>query len=122
MTNADVQKKRSEHAPEIPADAPRPTDRKSKKPKKDKDGRILVTALGVDIAIDTEQTDDYEVLEWVGDAQQGDATAIAMLLKRFAGPEKHLDLKNAARDSETGRVSVEKMSQALEEIFEALGN
>lgn len=112
---------KSEHAPVIPADAPRPTDHKSKT-KKDKEGRLLVDPLGVEIAIDVEMTDDYEVLEWIGAAQEGDPTAMALLLKRLAGAEKHSQLKDAARDPETGRVSVEKMASALEEIFEALGN
>lgn len=111
----------SEKAP-VPEKAPKPQDHKPKSPPARKDGPTTVEVLGVSFELDINNADDYEVLEWMADAQQGDPTAMALILRRLVGTDVHRKLKDAARDPETGRVSVEKMGDVLEAIFSELGN
>lgn len=86
-----------------------------------KDEPIVVSVKGVDLTVDPQLLDDLETLELLSQLSPADDTepnmfAVVPLLKRLFG-EKYKQVKNALRNKETGRISMEEVHDF---IFEYL--
>ena len=102
--------------PDVPKNAKKPEDHK---PKADKPKMIEVTVNGLDLTIDPDALDDFELLDDLNALDQDeDATRLPSLLRRLLG-----DQYRPAIDSlrgENGRVSVEAGMNFLQEVMEAI--
>ena len=98
--------------------AQQPQDRKTPKnqPK-------TVEAMGVTLAVSPAIFDDLDMVEYLYDlqtAQSGDgagAFAIVPFLKKLCGPQ-YTAMKDALRDPDTGRVSIDKVSEFIAQLLE----
>lgn len=94
----------------------KPADRKAKA---STDDSLSVTFRGVDLQVPTEVLNDFELLDDLDALDQGDVTRLPRLLRRVAG-EKYRDLLETARDSKTGRVSIDEGGNLVAELLAAL--
>lgn len=113
----------------VPASAKKPSDRKPKAetaPEPDApvvdrhEDRVELTYRGITVTITQDAANDYEVLE---DAASGDSTRLPGMLRKLVGDEGHNAIKEACRDSTTGRVRLEgdgSISEFVAELFGAL--
>ena len=98
--------------------ARQPRDRKTPKnqPK-------TVEVMGVTLAVSPAIFDDLDMVEYLYDlqtAQEGDGTgafAIVPFLKKLCGPQ-YTAMKDALRDPDTGRVSIDKVSDFIAQLLE----
>ena len=98
--------------------AKQPQDRKTPKnqPK-------TVEAMGVNLAVGPAIFDDLDMVEYLYDlqtAQSGNgsgAFAIVPFLKKLCGPQ-YTAMKDALRDPDTGRVSIDKVSEFIAQLLE----
>ena len=88
---------------------------------KDKPRRIEV--MGATLTIDPSILDDLDMVEYLYDlqnAQEGDgsgAFAIVPFLKKLCG-DQYTAMKDALRDPDTGRVSIDKVSEFIAQLLE----
>lgn len=98
--------------------AKQPQDRKTPKnqPK-------TVEAMGVTLVVSLAIFDDLDMVEYLYDlqaAQEGDGTgafAIVPFLKKLCG-DQYTAMKDALRDPDTGRVSIDKVSEFIAQLLE----
>lgn len=98
--------------------AMQPQDRKTPKnqPK-------TVEVMGVTLAVSPAIFDDLDMVEYLYDlqnAQEGDgsgAFAIVPFLKKLCG-DQYTAMKDALRDPDTGRVSIDKVSDFIAQLLE----
>lgn len=98
--------------------AKQPQDRKTPKnqPK-------TVEVMGVTLAVGPAIFDDLDMVEYLYDlqnAQEGDgsgAFAIVPFLKKLCG-DQYTAMKDALRDPDTGRVSIDKVSDFIAQLLE----
>ena len=82
-----------------------------------------VEAMGVTLAVSPAIFDDLDMVEYLYDlqtAQSGDgagAFAIVPFLKKLCGPQ-YTAMKDALRDPDTGRVSIDKVSEFIAQLLE----
>ena len=82
-----------------------------------------VEAMGVTVTVDPAIFDDLDMVEYLYDlqtAQTGDgstAFAIVPFLKKLCGPQ-YTAMKDALRDHDTGRVSIDKVSEFISQLLE----
>lgn len=82
-----------------------------------------VEAMGVTLAVNPAIFDDLDMVEYLYDlqaSQEGDGTgafAIVPFLKKLCG-DQYTAMKDALRDPDTGRVSIDKISEFLAQLLE----
>lgn len=86
-----------------------------------KDEPILVSIKGIELTVDPQVLDDLETLELLSQLNPADdaepnAFALIPLLKRLFG-EKYKQVKNALRNKETGRITMEEVSSFVSEYL-----
>ncbi len=79
----------------------------------------LTTSKGYHCEISEEALDDFELLEDLVAAQNGESSRILMAAKRLLGEEQMKELKDAVR-SENGRVKASDIFATISEIFSIL--
>lgn len=98
--------------------AKQPQDHKTPKTQ-----RKTVEVMGVTLAVSPAIFDDLDMVEYLYDlqnAQDGDGTgafAIVPFLKKLCGPQ-YTAMKDALRDPDTGRVSIDKVSEFIAQLLE----
>lgn len=100
----------------VPATAKKPTDRK---PKAETDAERTVTVRGVEVTLSSSALDDFELLDDLGELENGNGGRLPRILRRLAG-DSYRDLLDAARDEDTGKVTVEAGGELVQELLEAL--
>lgn len=98
----------------MPEVSKKPQDRLPKK-----DALRSITVKGVDLVVDPKMFDDFEVVDSLFQLQNGNGLHAAGLLRKFAG-EKFIDVMDALRDGENGRVPVDAAVGFLEELMDAV--
>lgn len=82
-----------------------------------------VEVMGVTLAVGPAIFDDLDMVEYLYDlqtAQEGDGTgafAIVPFLKKLCG-DQYTAMKDALRDPDTGRVSIDKVSDFIGQLLE----
>lgn len=82
-----------------------------------------VEVMGVTVTVGPAIFDDLDMVEYLYDlqaAQEGDGTgafAIVPFLKKLCGPQ-YTAMKDALRDPDTGRVSIDKVSEFIAQLLE----
>lgn len=82
-----------------------------------------VEVMGVNLAVGPAIFDDLDMVEYLYDlqnAQEGDgsgAFAIVPFLKKLCG-DQYTAMKDALRDPDTGRVSIDKVSDFIAQLLE----
>lgn len=82
-----------------------------------------VEVMGVTLAVSPAIFDDLDMVEYLYDlqaAQEGDgagAFAIVPFLKKLCGPQ-YTAMKDVLRDPDTGRVSIDKVSEFIAQLLE----
>lgn len=98
--------------------ARQPQDRKTPKNRP-----RTVEVMGVTLAVGPAIFDDLDMVEYLYDlqnAQEGDgsgAFAIVPFLKKLCG-DQYTAMKDALRDPDTGRVSIDKVSDFIAQLLE----
>ena len=98
--------------------ARQPQDRKTPK-----NQPRTVEVMGVTLAVSPAIFDDLDMVEYLYDlqnAQEGDgsgAFAIVPFLKKLCG-DQYTAMKDALRDPDTGRVSIDKVSDFIAQLLE----
>lgn len=109
--------------PDIPANAKKPADRKAKAEAKDEPFKIHYEKddKSLDVEIDREVGNDYEIMEWLADGEDNPAM-IAKVMRALLGREQHDKMKNFFRDEQTGRVDPDGVMEFFNTVWEELGN
>jgi hypothetical protein len=81
---------------------------------------MTVTVRGVEYVIPEDARDDFELLDDLGRADEGDTSRFPSILRRLLGPAQTRVALDSLRDSETGRVSVEAGTDFVLDLFRAL--
>lgn len=82
-----------------------------------------VEVMGVTVTISPAIFNDLDMVEYLYDlqaAQEGDGTgafAIVPFLKKLCG-DRYTAMKDALRDPDTGRVSIDKVSEFIAQLLE----
>lgn len=82
-----------------------------------------VEVMGVTVTVGPAIFDDLDMVEYLYDlqnAQTGDGTGafdIVPFLKKLCGPQ-YTAMKDALRDPDTGRVSIDKVSEFIAQLLE----
>lgn len=82
-----------------------------------------VEVMGVTVTVGPAIFNDLDMVEYLYDlqnAQTGDGTgafAIVPFLKKLCGPQ-YTAMKDALRDPDTGRVSIDKVSEFIAQLLE----
>lgn len=106
-----------------PAGAKKPADRKppASTPKGQATGEdIKVTVRGESFTVAREVLGDLELMEDIGALDDGNLSRLPSALLRSLGREQYGKAKEAIRDPETGRVSIESAAEFYRELFEAI--
>lgn len=77
------------------------------------------TKSGFEFAIQDGAENDMELLEGITDLDNGDLSHIRQTVTALLGKEQKTKLYNFLRDKGTGRVPIDKVMEALGEIFQA---
>lgn len=75
---------------------------------------------GFKFDVDPEILDDMELIDALAKVQGEDATAISVVVQKIFGEDQRQALYDSVR-TDTGRVPVQSVVNAVVEIFEALG-
>ena len=103
--------------PAAPENAKKPSDHKKKAETAQQDR--TVTIRGVEVTVAADAMDDFELLDDLGELENGNGGRLPRILRRLAG-DAYRPLLEAVRDGETGRVPVEAGAELAREILEAL--
>lgn len=76
---------------------------------------------GFEFDIEPEILDDMELIDALAKVQGEDATAISIVVEKIFGDEQRKALYDSVR-TDTGRVPIQSVVNAVVEIFEALGD
>lgn len=98
----------------VPATAKKPQDRKPKD-----DGTMTVTVRGVELTVDREAFDDFELLDDLNALENGSPQRLPSVLRRLVG-DQWGKVMDGLRDKDTGRVSAEAGAGFVGELMEAL--
>ena len=103
--------------PDVPKNAKKPEDRKPKASEKPE--WIEVTVRGVDLKIDPDALDDFELMDDLNELEQNEnPVRLPSILRRLVG-DQYREVMDALR-GENGRVTVEAGSEFLSEVMEAV--
>lgn len=103
--------------PDVPKGAKTPTDRK---PKADAVPDVkTATAAGRDWTVPTGALDDFELLDDLGQIEQGNPARLPSVLRRLIGDQWPAAM-DSIRDKDTGRVGVEAGADFVRQIMESL--
>lgn len=75
------------------------------------------TESGFEFSLDSEALDDYELLEYLCDIDNGDVSKITVAANALLGNAQMKKLKEHLRN-EKGRVSAKKMIEEITQIFQ----
>lgn len=75
------------------------------------------TESGFEFSLDPEALDDYELLEYLCDIDNGDVSKITVAANALLGDAQMKKLKEHLRN-EKGRVSAKKMIEEITQIFQ----
>jgi len=100
-----------------PASAKKPQDRKPKAT--DAPDHRTVTVAGKDWTVSTEALDDFELLDDLGELEDGNAARLPSIMKRLLGDDYRAAL-DSIRDENTKRVSIEAGGDFVKAILEGL--
>jgi len=107
-------------------DGKQPQDRKPKAVDAAKaeatDAPLTLEFEGVTYIVDREAFNDVEVMENIGDMQQGQPYLLPIIVRSMLGDAQWQQFKKAARDPKTGRVSGEKLAELFSVLDDAAGN
>lgn len=78
----------------------------------------IVTSTGFECNIDSEVLNDFEMIDLVTEADDGNLLSINRLLNKMLGKEKKRLYDHLRNDD--GRVPIDDMTRAVEEIFTSL--
>lgn len=107
----------------IPAGAKRPQDRKPKAAPKPqpKDGEIAIKVDGVDLVVQEDALDDFELLDDMSQLEVNqNAARLASVLRRLLGPDQFRVVMDHLRDDKTNRVSIDKGGDFVMAVLEAV--
>ena len=102
---------------EVPATAKKPQDRKPKA--EDAPTVTTVAVRGIDVTVPADALDDFELLDDMHELENGNATRMPSVLRRLVG-DQWRDVMDAARDEQTGRVTIEAGAKIVQEIMEGI--
>lgn len=103
--------------PDVPKNAKKPEDHKPKASEKPK--WIEVTVRGVDLKIDPDALDDFELMDDLNELEQNENPArLPSILRRLVG-DQYREVMDSLR-GENGRVTVEAGAQFVGEVMEAV--
>ena len=103
--------------PDVPKGAKTPEDRKPKTaPKSDVK---TATAGGREWEVPAGALDDFELLDDLGQIEQGNPARLPSVLRRLIG-DQWSEAMDSIRDKDTGRVGVEAGAVFVREIMESL--
>ncbi len=103
--------------PEVPKNAKKPTDRQ---PKADEQVDLIeVDIRGVHLVIDANRLDDFELMDDIARAEDGDVSRAATILRKILDDEQRVKVLETARDKKTGRIGLEAGLEVVKELFEA---
>lgn len=77
-----------------------------------------ITSSGFKFEVDVEKLDDMRVLDMVVEISEGNLLLLSPLAKKILGEDQREELYRHL-ESKEGRVSVERVSEELTEIFNA---
>ncbi|WP_104137232.1 hypothetical protein [Cryobacterium sp. Y62] len=104
---------------EIKSVPKKPQDHKPPKPKVEKfDWGKKVTLHGITVSVLDEALDDWELLDDLGRAEDGDAGRIPSLFRRLLGDDTQKALDHFR--GETGRIRVEPVVEFIRDLFKAI--
>ena len=103
--------------PDVPKNAKKPTDHKPKV----EDGPQVITATvrGIEVEVSADVLDDFELLDDLSRIDDQDPSRMPSLLRRLAG-DSYREVLDAARDEDTGKVTIEAGAALVGELFEAI--
>lgn len=78
-----------------------------------------VTVRDIDLTIDLDVLDDFELLDMLASLEDGNALQAPRILRRVLG-EEYADAKKALRDRETGRIKGDVAVEFIRDLFTAL--
>lgn len=80
---------------------------------------LTATVAGQEWTVDRDALDDFELLDDLGEIEDGNAARMPRVLRRLLGDQYKAAL-DTIRDPQTGKVGVEAGAQFVRELFEAL--
>lgn len=98
-----------------PVGAPKPQDHK---PKQGTPEVLQVEALGRTWAVDMELLDDDEIMEQIGDIQDGGNPATILRIGRHLLGDEYEEARELLRDPETGRVRASDMMEFIATLLQ----
>lgn len=78
-------------------------------------------STGFTFKVDTDWFDDMELVEDMAAADAGDVLKYPSIITKMLGDDQKARLYDHLRDKKTGRVTVEAVSNAIQEIILAVG-
>lgn len=100
----------------VPDGVKKPQDRKKKIEQPEVK---TVTLYGMNVTVDPDALDDFEMLDDIGELENGNAGRLPRILKRLVG-DQYRPLLDAARDKDTRKVSIEAGGEMVEVLMGAL--
>lgn len=79
------------------------------------------TSTGFEFTVNPDVMDDMELIDAIADTIDSNPLAFSTVCTKLLGAEQKKALYNHLR-SESGRVTVESVSEAISDIFKALGD
>lgn len=78
-----------------------------------------VTVRDIDLTIDLDVLDDFELLDMMASLEDGNALQAPRILRRIIGPE-YQNVMRALRDPETGRIAGDVAVEFIRDLFAEL--
>lgn len=78
-----------------------------------------LTIRGIDIHVDMDALDDFELLDMMASLEDGNALQAPRILRRIIGPE-YQNVMRALRDPETGRITGDVAVEFIRDLFTGL--
>lgn len=101
---------------DVPEGAKKPTDRKPKAEKAPE--KIKRTVNGIDVSIDAEALDDFELMDDIARIEEGDITRATAVLRRLLSDDDRRALLDSCRN-DAGKITIEAGVNALQALLEA---
>ena len=99
----------------IPAGVKQPTDRQEKAT--EPSSIRTATVRGVDVQLDTDLLDDFELMDDIARVEDGDVTRATKVLRRLLSDEDRAALMETARDPITKRIDIQAGMVVVQELF-----
>lgn len=83
--------------------------------------KIIKLSSGLELEISEDVMNDMELVDILAEAGENDPIAVSKICKKIMGTENRKKLYDSVRN-DAGRIPVEKISSAVEEIFKSFGD